>query len=136
MEEVSQAIQYYESLVTAYPQPESWAINIRKTIETLKHSIQRTNFYRYLFNPTEYTFCSEVETVTKKDAIEFDIRAAAFDKENIQKKYSNGDKVKIVYGNNLKDNGCKSVVRTSQIIQEEKSRPEFETSDESRLEKL
>ena len=136
MEEVSQAIHYYESLVDKYPQPESWAINLHKVIGTLKHSIARTNFYRYLANPTDYTFCSEVETITEKDAIEFDIRAAEFDKENLQKIYTNGSKVKIVYGNNLKDNGSKPMVSTSQSVQEEKSRTEFETSDESRLEKL
>ena len=136
MEEVSQAITYYESLVDEYPQPESWAFNLRKAIGTLQHSIARTNFYRYLFNPKDYKFKSEVETITKEDAIEFDKRAAAFDKENAHTKYSNGSKVKIVYGNNLKDNGCKSMVSTSQSVQEEKSRTEFETSDESSLEKL
>ncbi len=135
MEEVSQAITYYETLVDEYPQPESWASNLRKAIGTLKHSIERTNFYRYLFNPKDYTFKSEVETITKQDAIEFDKQAAAFDKENAHTKYSNGSKVKIVYGKKIKDNG-KSLVRSSEIVQEEKSWQESEGCNESSLENL
>ena len=97
-ENVKQAIIFYEALVKEYPQPEAWAINLKKTITTLKQSIERTNFYRFLFNPTTYVFCPIVETISKDDAIEFTKRAAAFDQKNKTKEYRNGTVVKIVYG--------------------------------------
>jgi hypothetical protein len=97
-ENVNRAIIFYEALVERYPQPEAWALNLKKTIHTLKHSIERTNFYRFLFNPTTYVFCPIVETISKDDAVEFTKRAAAFDKENQSNEYRNGSVVKIVYG--------------------------------------
>ena len=97
-ENVKQAIIFYETLVKEYPQPEAWALNLKKTISTLKHGIERTNFYRFLFNPTTYVFCPIVETISKDDAIEFTKRAAAFDQKNKTKEYRNGTVVKIVYG--------------------------------------
>jgi len=97
--QVEKTIQFYESLVSEFPTAESWAVNILEASKLLTTGIAQTNFYRYLFDPTNYLFQSDIKTISKTEEDKYNAMVAKFDAENLLdvKVYKNGSDVKIIY---------------------------------------
>ena len=138
--QVEKTIQIYESLVSEFPSAESWAVNILEASKLLTTGIAQTNFYRYLFDPTNYLFQSDIKTISKKEEDKYNAMVAKFDAENLLdvKVYKNGSDVKIIYIPN-KDlpntdhasKETKPVARVPQTVQSQKQKDEYEASHES-----
>ena len=79
---VQEIIDFYESLLDEYPAPESWASNIQKAVRRLPTEIAMSNFYSYLFNPTDYVYREHIACLTKEDEAQFEKNAKAFDEQN------------------------------------------------------
>ena len=91
-EQVENTIKFYESRVSRYPTPESWALNILEATKRLTSDIAQTNFYRYLFDPHNYSFQTDIKTISKTDEEKYDAMVAKFDANNPLKVkiYKNG----------------------------------------------
>ena len=107
-QEVENTIQFYESLVSEFPTPESWAVNILEASKRLTSEIAQTNFYRYLFAPASYSFQAVVKTVGDEEEEKYNKLVEEFDRNNLQKVkvYKNGRDMNIVYLPNKKTNAC------------------------------
>ena len=97
--QVEKTIKLYESLVTDLPCAESWAYNILEASKKLTTGIAQTNFYRYLFDPTNYVFQEDIKTISKADEDKYNEMVAEFDKNNSLQVtyYKNGSDMNIVY---------------------------------------
>ena len=133
--QVENTIKFYESQVSQFPSPESWAVNILNASKRLTSGIAQTNFYRYLFNPEHYSFQSEVKTISKTEEEKYNRMVEEFDKNNVfdVKYYRNGQDVKIVYLNKTKNANkkTKSLAGLSATISSETQNVEYETGHES-----
>ena len=134
-QEVENTIKFYESLVSEFPTPESWAVNILEASKRLTSEIAQTNFYRYLFAPASYSFQAVVKTVGDEEEEKYNKLVEEFDRNNLQKVkiYKNGRDMNIVYLPN-KSNACeetKSVDYFPSQIQSaaEKQVPQHETGN-------
>ena len=135
-QQVEQTIKFYESRVKQFPSPESWAVNILEASKRLTSGIAQTNFYRYLFDPTNYSFQVDIKTISKSEEEKYDAMVAKFDANNPLKVkiYKNGCDAKIVYLPNKQD-ACKiePVVGISQTVQSQEQVHVNETGNESCL---
>ena len=132
-EQVQNTIKFYESRVSRYPTPESWALNILEATKRLTSGIAQTNFYRYLFDPNNYSFQVDIETITKTSEEKYNEMVAKFDATNPLevKIYKNGRDAKIVYLPNKNDaEKTKSVASLPSAIQSEKQIDVNETGNE------
>ena len=100
--QVQNTIEFYESLVSKYPTSESWSVNILEATKRLTMPIAQTNFYRYLFDPENYSFQNDVKTISEEEEEKYNKMVADFDKNNLLevKMYQNGRDCKIVYSPN------------------------------------
>ena len=96
--EVRKTIDFYEELVTLYPSCESWANNIQESLKLLTTDIAHTNFYSYLFNPSTYTFQSNIKCCTHEDEVKYNKMVENFENNSTQttKLYKNGGKYSII----------------------------------------
>ena len=96
--EVGKTIQLYESLVNDFPSSESWAINILTACKGLTSGIAHTNFYRYLFDPENYSFQANVKTIGPEEEEKYNQMVAEFDSRYPHKVdvYRNGNDLKII----------------------------------------
>ena len=62
-----------------YSTPESWASNIQKACNRLPTEISMSNFYSYLFNPSDYHYREQIQCITPQDVETFEKQAKAFD---------------------------------------------------------
>ena len=138
-QQVENTIQFYESRVMEYPSPESWAVNILEATKLLTTGIAQTNFYRYLFSPTDYSFQTNIKTISKIEEEKYNELVKKFDATNPLKVkiYKNGSDAKIIYLPN-KHNAKKiePLVGISETIQSEEQITEYENGHESCLESL
>ena len=131
--QVEKTIKLYESLVTDLPCAESWAYNILEASKKLTTGIAQTNFYRYLFDPTNYVFQEDIKTISKADEDKYIEMVAEFDKNNSLQVtyYKNGSDMNIVYlPNKHYAEKTKSVVGPPSTIQSKKQILEYEGSYE------
>ena len=133
-QEVENTIQFYESLVSEFPTPESWAVNILEASKRLTSEIAQTNFYRYLFAPASYSFQAVVKTVGDEEEMKYNKLVEEFDRNNLQdvKVYKNGRDMNIVYlPNKSNAQETKSVDCLPSQIQSaaEKQVPQHESRD-------
>ena len=100
-EQVQNTIKFYESRVKMYPTAESWAVNILEASKQLTTGIAQTNFYRYLFDPSNYSFQTNIKTISKTEEDKYNALVEKFDAENPLevKIYKNGRDANIVYLN-------------------------------------
>ena len=132
-QQVENTIQFYESRVMEYPSPESWAVNILEATKLLTTGIAQTNFYRYLFSPTDYSFQTNIKTISKIEEEKYNELVKKFDATNPLKVkiYKNGSDAKIIYQPN-KHNAKKiePLVGISETIQSEEQIYEYENGNE------
>ena len=122
-QQVENTIKFYESLVMAYPTPESWALNILEACKRLTSGIAQTNFYSYLFDPNNYSFRKDIKLISKAEEEKYNEMVAKFDATNPLKvkMYKNGWDAKIVYLPNKDDaEKTKSLASLPPAIQSEK----------------
>ena len=98
-EQVQNTIKFYESRVRTYPTSESWAVNILEACKRLTTGIAQTNFYRYLFDPNNYSFETDIKTISRTEEDKYNALVSKFDAENPLKVkiYKNGSDAKIIY---------------------------------------
>ena len=133
-QQVEKTIKFYETLLNEFPTPESWAVNILEASKLLTTGIAQTNFYRYLFAPSDYLFQEDVKTISQKDEDEYNRLAEEFDKKNTLevKHYRNGDDVNIVYlPNKPNAEKSKSLASTSPTVSSEAQITLHEGRDEA-----
>ena len=133
-QQVEETINFYEKLVSDFPTSESWAVNILEASKRLSSGIAQTNFYRYLFDPPNYSFQAEIKTISKTEEEKYNALVKKFDANNLLdvKVYKNGNDMKIIYLPNKKLNAekTKSVVGIFKTVQSEKQKTEYESCDE------
>ena len=129
-QQVEETIKFYEKLVSEFPTSESWAVNILEASKRLSSGIAQTNFYRYLFDPPNYSFQAKIKTISKTEEEKYNALVKKFDAENLLdvKVYKNGNDMKIIYLPNKKLNAekIKSVVGSSPAVQSKKQIIEYE----------
>ena len=127
-QQVEETIKFYEKLVSEFPTSESWAVNILEASKRLSSGIAQTNFYRYLFDPPNYSFQAKIKTISKTEEEKYNALVKKFDAENLLdvKVYKNGNDMKIIYLPNKKLNAekIKSVVGLPQTVQSKKQKNE------------
>ena len=103
-EQVQNTIKFYESRVKMYPTAESWAVNILEASKQLTTGIAQTNFYRYLFDPSNYSFQTNIKTISRTEEDKYNALVEKFDAENPLevKIYKNGRDANICYLPNKK----------------------------------
>ena len=133
-QQVEETIKFYEKLVSEFPSSESWAVNILEASKRLSSGPAQTNFYRYLFDPPNYSFQAEIKLISKTEEDKYNALVKKFDAENLLdvKVYKNGSDVKILYLPNKDLNGKKieSVACISQTVQSQEQKNVDEGSDE------
>ena len=138
-QQVENTIKFYESRVRAYPTPESWALNILEACKRLTSGIAQTNFYSYLFDPTNYSFRTDIKLISKTEEEKYNEMVAKFDATNPLKvkMYKNGWDAKIVYLP-IKTHAEKiePVVGLLKTVQSQKQISLNEASDDPSLEKI
>ena len=137
-QQVQNTIEFYESLVSKFPTAESWAVNIFDATKRLTTPIAQTNFYRYLFDPNNYSFQNDVKTISEEEEEKYNKMVADFDKTNLLevKTYKNGRDVKIVYSNKNYAEKIEPVVGLPETVQSQKQISQYETSNDSSREKI
>ena len=103
--------------------------------QALTSGIAQTNFYRYLFDPTNYVFQENIKTISKADEEKYNEMAAEFDKNNSLQVtyYKNGRDVNIVYSSNKDDaKESESVARIPETVPSKAQDNEYESRDEGR----
>ena len=134
-QQVEETIKFYEKLVSEFPSSESWAVNILEASKRLSSGPAQTNFYRYLFDPPNYSFQAEIKLISKTEEDKYNALVKKFDAENLLdvKVYKNGKDVKIIYLPNKDLNGKKieSVVGISQTVQSQEQKIIHENCDEA-----
>ena len=137
-QQVQNTIEFYESLVSKFPTAESWAVNIFDATKRLTTPIAQTNFYRYLFDPNNYSFQNDVKTISEEEEEKYNKMVADFDKTNLMqvKTYKNGRDVKIVYCNKNYAEKIEPVVGLPETVQSQKQISQYETSNDSSREKI
>ena len=129
-QQVEETIKFYEKLVSEFPTSESWGVNILEASKRLSSGIAQTNFYRYLFDPPNYSFQAEIKLISKTEEEKYDALVKKFDAENLLdvKVYKNGNDMKIIYLPNKKLNAekIKSVVGSSPAVQSQEQIIEYE----------
>jgi len=132
--QVEETIKFYEKLVSEFPTSESWAVNILEASKRLSSGPAQTNFYRYLFDPPNYSFQAEIKTISKTEEDKYNALVKKFDAENLLdvKVYKNGKDMKIIYLPNKDRNAekIKSVVGFSQTVQSQEQKNEHENGNE------
>ena len=132
--QVEKTIKLYESLVTDLPCAESWAYNILEASKKLTTGIAQTNFYRYLFDPTNYVFQEDIKTISKADEDKYNEMVAEFDKNNSLQVtyYKNGSDMNIVYLPSKPDDAkeSESVARIPETVPSKAQDNEYEAGDE------
>ena len=131
-QQVQNTIKFYESRVMEYPSPESWAVNILEATKLLTTGIAQTNFYRYLFDPTNYSFQTDIKTISKIEEEKYNELVKKFDATNPLKVkiYKNGCDAKIVYLPNKQDaEKIEPMVGFPETIQSEEQITEYENGD-------
>ena len=133
-QEVENTIQFYENLVSEFPTPESWAVNILEASKRLTSEIAQTNFYRYLFAPASYSFQAVVKTVGEDEEEKYNKLVEEFDRNNLQKVkiYRNGRDMNIVYlpnKSNAQETKSVDCIPSQIQISAEKQVPQYETSN-------
>ena len=134
-QQVEETIKFYEKLVSEFPTSESWAVNILEASKRLSSGIAQTNFYRYLFDPPNYSFQAKIKTISKTEEEKYNALVKKFDAENLLdvKVYKNGNDMKIIYLPNKEHaEKIKSVVGIPPTVQgkPKKQIDEHETGDE------
>ena len=132
-EQVQNTIKFYESRVRLYPTSESWAVNILEACKRLTTGIAQTNFYRYLFDPSNYSFETDIKTISRTEEDKYNALVSKFDAENPLKVkiYKNGSDAKIIYlPNKQHAEKIKSVVGIPPTVQGKKQIDEHENGDE------
>ena len=133
-QQVEETIKFYENLVSEFPTSDSWAVNILEASKQLSSGIAQTNFYRYLFDPPNYSFQAEIKTISKTEEEKYNALVKKFDAENLLdvKVYKNGNDMKIIYLPNKKLNAekIKSVVGIFKTVQSKKQKNEHENGNE------
>ena len=134
-QQVEETIKFYEKLVGEFPTSESWAVNILEASKRLSSGIAQTNFYRYLFDPTNYSFQAKIKLISKTEEEKYNALVKKFDAENLLdvKVYKNGNDMKIIYLPNKKLNAekIKSVVGFSQTVQSQEQKIIHENCNEA-----
>ena len=139
-QQVEETIKFYEKLVSEFPTSESWAVNILEASKRLSSGIAQTNFYRYLFDPTNYSFQAKIKTISKTEEDKYNALVEKFDAENLLdvKVYKNGNDMKIIYlpNKDLNAEKVKPVVGIFKTVQSKKQINVHENDHEGRGEKI
>ena len=132
-QQVEDTIRFYESLVSKFPSAESWAVNILEASKRLTTGIAQTNFYRYLFNPANYSFQTKIKTISAVEEEKYNKMVAEFDannKLNVQV-FKNGRDVKILYTPNKDAEETEPLVGISPSVPSQTQKNVHEGRDES-----
>ena len=134
-QQVEETIKFYEKLVSDFPTSESWAVNILEASKRLSSGIAQTNFYRYLFDPLNYSFQAEIKLISKTEEEKYNALVKKFDAENLLdvKVYKNGSDMKIIYLPNKDLNAEKKIepmVGIFKTVQSQEQKNEYENGNE------
>ena len=135
-QQVEETIKFYEKLVSEFPSSESWAVNILEASKRLSSGPAQTNFYRYLFDPPNYSFQAEIKLISKTEEDKYNALVKKFDAENLLdvKVYKNGNDMKIIYLPNKDLNAEKKIepmVGIFKTVQSQEQKIIHENCDEA-----